>query len=197
MIPKKILTQFKLTVNYNCSKCNISSWLENKITLEVDHIDGDNTNHSLSNLRYLCPNCHSQTDTWRGRNKNTGKVKVSDEELLSAIHETANIRQALIKVGLSPRGPNYNRVSKLLNTYEIDFKNSQYNTVWINDGTLNKKVKHEVLNEYLATGYKIGRIGITQPSVKGKVWVTNGIINKMCNPDSIPDGFWRGKFHRN
>jgi hypothetical protein len=196
MIPSKILTHFKLTVNYVCSKCSISSWLEDKLTLEIDHVDGNNTNHNLLNLRYLCPNCHSQTDTWRGRNKNSGTVKVSDEELLIAISETQNIRQALIKVGLSPRGPNYNRVSNLLNTNKIDFKNSQYNTIWINDGTLNKKIKKEELNDYLVVGYTIGRIGVNQPSIKGRVWVTNGIINKMCNPDSIPDGFWKGKFHK-
>lgn len=196
MIPKRILTQFKLSVNYICSKCNICSWLDNKITLEIDHIDGDNTNHDLSNLRYLCPNCHSQTDTWRGRNKNNGKVKVSDEELMTAISETQNIRQALIKVGLTPRGPNYNRVSKLLNTTEIDFKNSQYGTIWINDGTINKKIKREVVDDYLQSGYTIGRIGVNQQSVKGKIWVTNGIVNKMCDPNFIPNGFWKGKFQK-
>lgn len=196
MIPKKILTQFKASVNYSCSKCNISSWLEESIILEIDHIDGDNTNHALSNLRYLCPNCHSQTSTWRGRNKNTGKLKVTDEELLSAIGETNNIRQALIKVGLSPRGSNYDRVSDLLNTRQIDFKNSQYDTLWINDGFINKKIKRETLNDYLAVGYVVGRIGTTPPSVKGKVWITNGIVNKMCNPESIPSGFWKGKFQK-
>ena len=196
MIPKKILTQFKASVNYSCSKCSISSWLEESITLEIDHIDGDNTNHALTNLRYLCPNCHSQTPTWRGRNKNTGKLKVTDEELLSAINETNNIRQALIKVGLSPRGSNYNRVSGLLNTRQIDFKNTQYDTLWINDGSVNKKIKRETLNDYLAVGYVIGRINIKPPSVKGKVWITNGIVNKMCSPDSIPNGFWRGKFQK-
>lgn len=53
--------------NPNCTVT--SSWLGNPIRLHVDHIDGNNTNHELSNLRFLCPNCHAQTDTYGVRNK--------------------------------------------------------------------------------------------------------------------------------
>jgi hypothetical protein len=35
----------------------------------IDHIHGDNTNNEVENLRYLCPNCHALTDTYRGKNK--------------------------------------------------------------------------------------------------------------------------------
>ena len=52
---------------YNCEECGISEWQGKKISLELDHIDGINTNHSLNNLRLLCPNCHSQTDTYRSK----------------------------------------------------------------------------------------------------------------------------------
>ncbi|NDB82938.1 MAG: HNH endonuclease, partial [Alphaproteobacteria bacterium] len=38
-------------------------------TLQLDHIDGDPYNHQLENLRFLCPNCHSQTETFSGRNR--------------------------------------------------------------------------------------------------------------------------------
>ncbi len=51
-----------------CASCGITSWLGKEISLQLDHIDGDNHNHKLSNLRILCPNCHSQTDTWCGKN---------------------------------------------------------------------------------------------------------------------------------
>lgn len=50
-----------------CLECGIKEWRDNPITLELDHIDGDKRNETRDNLRYLCPNCHSQTPTWRGR----------------------------------------------------------------------------------------------------------------------------------
>ena len=54
---------------YKCSECGISKHNKQPIVLECDHIDGDHTNQSPKNLRLLCPNCHSQTETFKGRNK--------------------------------------------------------------------------------------------------------------------------------
>ncbi len=51
-----------------CSACENTSWLGKPISLELEHIDGDSTNNDFSNLTLLCPNCHSQTMTYRGRN---------------------------------------------------------------------------------------------------------------------------------
>ena len=43
--------------------------------IELDHINGDSTDNSLSNLRLLCPNCHTQTKTYKGKNKSKGRFK--------------------------------------------------------------------------------------------------------------------------
>ena len=51
-----------------CVSCNLTEWLNGPIPLELDHIDGDNTNNEISNLRLLCPNCHAKTPTYRGKN---------------------------------------------------------------------------------------------------------------------------------
>lgn len=57
-------------IPYRCEKCGCDgTWQDGVISLEVDHIDGDNSNNTLSNLRYLCPNCHALTATYRGKNK--------------------------------------------------------------------------------------------------------------------------------
>jgi hypothetical protein len=54
---------------HKCECCGIAEW-NGKITpIELDHIDGNRYNNTLENLRLLCPNCHAQTETYRGKNK--------------------------------------------------------------------------------------------------------------------------------
>jgi hypothetical protein len=55
-------------IDYRCKECGISEWQGKKITLELDHINGDRYDNRLVNLRFLCPNCHSQTETFGGKN---------------------------------------------------------------------------------------------------------------------------------
>lgn len=54
-----------------CSECGIGNkWNGKQLVLQLDHIDGDSSNHKLENLRILCPNCHTQTETWGTPNRN-------------------------------------------------------------------------------------------------------------------------------
>jgi len=126
-VPSGVLSKWlKLEREWCCEECNISEWNNKPLTLEIDHIDGDNSNNELTNLRILCPNCHSQTPTWRGRNlrgKKSASKKVSDEDLVTAIIESSNVRQALIKVGLTAKGGNYNRVYNLISDLNLGIEN--------------------------------------------------------------------------
>lgn len=54
-------------VPYQCDCCGISEWQGKKLVLQLDHINGDNHDNRLENLHWLCPNCHSQTDTFCGK----------------------------------------------------------------------------------------------------------------------------------
>ncbi|KOG11472.1 MULTISPECIES: HNH endonuclease signature motif containing protein [Streptomyces] len=57
-------------VRRQCALCgNKAVWFGRPLPLEVDHIDGDWRNNRIENLRFLCPNCHSTTDGYRGRGK--------------------------------------------------------------------------------------------------------------------------------
>jgi predicted RNA-binding Zn-ribbon protein involved in translation (DUF1610 family) len=56
-------------VAYVCTGCgNRGEWNGRPMTLELDHTDGDRSNNAIENLRFLCPNCHSQTITYAGKN---------------------------------------------------------------------------------------------------------------------------------
>jgi hypothetical protein len=101
---------------YCCNKCGISEWFTKPISLELEHKDGNNLNNTRENLEGLCPNCHSITDTWRGRNKpaKNGINQISDESLLQCLKESKNIRQGLLKAGIAAKGKNYERAKKLL-----------------------------------------------------------------------------------
>ena len=57
-------------IEYKCVICGINEWLGKKLILQLDHINGDNRDNRLENLRFLCPNCHSQTETFCRKNKN-------------------------------------------------------------------------------------------------------------------------------
>lgn len=50
---------------HQCMRCKLTEWLGQPITLELEHKDGVNSNNDPGNLELLCPNCHSQTPTWR------------------------------------------------------------------------------------------------------------------------------------
>lgn len=53
-----------------CEECGIGDkWNDKPLVLQLDHIDGNSDNNILENLRLLCPNCHTQTETWCARNK--------------------------------------------------------------------------------------------------------------------------------
>lgn len=56
-------------LNNTCMICGISEWNGYKLNCELDHINGIRHDHRLSNLRILCPNCHSQTDTFRSKKR--------------------------------------------------------------------------------------------------------------------------------
>lgn len=65
--PKKRLLKEGILRN-ECYKCKINSWQGKPLVLALEHKNGNKRDHRLENIELLCPNCHSQTPTFAGRN---------------------------------------------------------------------------------------------------------------------------------
>ena len=65
---KKRILQAGLLIE-KCAVCGIQTWQGKPIVLQLDHINGDNRDNRIENLRLLCPNCHSQTESFCGKNR--------------------------------------------------------------------------------------------------------------------------------
>ena len=72
LVTRKVARRYIISHNlipYQCSECgNKGEWRGKEMALELDHINGINNDHRLTNLRWLCPNCHAITDTYAGKN---------------------------------------------------------------------------------------------------------------------------------
>lgn len=98
IVRKRIIEEDLL--DYKCSKCGIVEWNNKPLSLELDHINGINNDHRLENLRFLCPNCHSQTSTYGSkntsdRNKFQGYSITEEQrsEILRTYQEISNIKK--------------------------------------------------------------------------------------------------------
>lgn len=68
----------KETRGDKCEECNQNnSWNNKPLMLQLDHIDGNSDNNNLTNLRLLCPNCHSQTETYGNAGKGSRYKKIT------------------------------------------------------------------------------------------------------------------------
>lgn len=67
---KKILVKER---GARCEECRRKTWMGRDITLELHHIDGDSSNNNPDNLMIICPNCHSQTTTYKAKNLGNGR----------------------------------------------------------------------------------------------------------------------------
>ena len=77
--------------DYKCSICGLTEWNNEPITLRLDHINGINNDNRLENLRWLCPNCDSQSEFYCGRNSKNRKNRHTCSSCGKIIDKSASL----------------------------------------------------------------------------------------------------------
>lgn len=107
---------------HRCEQCKLTEWNELPITLELEHSDGDRKNNTKENLKLLCPNCHSQTPTWRRNARGGWKCqKYSDDQIVEAIQSSYNLNQVLESLNL--RYGSAGTIIKVMDKYKVNYRN--------------------------------------------------------------------------
>lgn len=120
---------------YKCAICGVTEWNGKTLSLELDHINGENNDNRLENLRFLCPNCHSQTNTYGSRNQKITESKYEITEELKdlvigkylelknqkKVAEILNIKHSVVKQIISESGLGKSN-QKYVIQYDIDMK---------------------------------------------------------------------------
>ncbi|MBV9438615.1 MAG: HNH endonuclease [Candidatus Eremiobacteraeota bacterium] len=74
IIKRRLIAEGKL--QNICAICGIADWKGRPLSLQLDHVNGNGLDYRLENLRILCPNCHSQTETFAGRNRKNSRSRL-------------------------------------------------------------------------------------------------------------------------
>jgi len=79
VVRRKLILEGK--IKYECAECGMRpAWQRKPLSLVLDHINGIKNDHRRENLRFLCPNCNSQTDTFSGRNVKRNRSRVRQRQ---------------------------------------------------------------------------------------------------------------------
>lgn len=113
-------------IPYKCAICGCTEWQGKTLSLELDHINGINNDNRLENLRFLCPNCHSQTSTYGSRNQqlNSSEYDIPDD-LRKKVEEKYNEVKSVKKVS-SILGVRRCVVTKIVNESGQKHSNQKY-----------------------------------------------------------------------
>jgi Zn finger protein HypA/HybF involved in hydrogenase expression len=125
---KLIIERYKL-MEYKCKECeNNGIWNNKKLNLQLEHINGINNDNRIENLAYLCPNCHSQTETYAGNNRwiklfnlrinDLIKMNIISEKNFHLLADKWNIDKKTTKIWLKKYKKEIEKYSVIINFSE-------------------------------------------------------------------------------
>jgi Zn finger protein HypA/HybF involved in hydrogenase expression len=128
-----------------CNSCKLTEWMNKPIPIEVDHIDGIHDDNSIENLQFLCVNCHSFTNTYKGKNKNKNTNTSNENRCIDC--------QIIVPEKFSRcddcQNHNFNLQNRIIPTYDeliIDIANMTLKEAGekykVSKGTINKWLKN-------------------------------------------------------
>ena len=126
---RSVLRQYVIKNNlipYRCAICGCVEWQGRTLSLELDHINGINNDNRIENLRFLCPNCHSQTTTYGSRNqqRNDSEYEITDD--LRNLVETEYQKRRNIKQVSSALGVRRHVVNRIVSESGLKKSNQKY-----------------------------------------------------------------------
>lgn len=111
-------------IEYICSDCgNDGIWNNKVMSLQLDHINGVRNDNRIENLRFLCPNCHSQTETFCNKNLNSKKIDDFDiDEIINIFNKCLSITDVIVNMGIYDNTKNRNKLKLIKDKYKLEFK---------------------------------------------------------------------------
>lgn len=188
---------------YKCAVCEISKWNDKTLSLELDHINGINNDNRLENLRFLCPNCHSQTTTYGSRNQQLNESKYEITEDLRKLVESTYEKEKSVKNVSTILGIRRCVVTQIVNESGQKHSNQlyviRYDKNW-NElkryGSLSECARDlmnsgEIKTNHVSTGRRSIQMNANKKQLwLNSYWVTldgNGIINNPLLESSLID----------
>lgn len=188
-------------IPYRCAICGCVEWQGRTLSLELDHINGINNDNRIENLRFLCPNCHSQTTTYGSRNqqRNDSDYEISDD--LRDLIETEYRKRNNIKQVSAALGVRRRVVNNVVSESGLKKSNQKYVIRYDKDwneiaryGSLIETAKQLILNNEVKTK-RIKTCTRTIMYNKDNFWLNShwkildgsGIINNPLLESSLID----------
>lgn len=188
-------------IPYRCAICGCVEWQGRTLSLELDHINGINNDNRIENLRFLCPNCHSQTTTYGSRNqqRNDSEYEITDD--LRNLVEAEYQKRRNIKQVSSALGVRRHVVNRIVSESGLKKSNQKYVIRYDENwneiaryGSLIETAKQLILNNEVKTK-RIKTCTRTIMYNKDDFWLNshwkildgNGIINNPLLESSLID----------